>query len=83
MLEKLVLSRKRTTGEHQFRERELRDTYGDLVAKTSIPELTARQGAHSSHTPIHSFTGGKALALQVAYTDLLEELALGPKGAAA
>jgi len=83
VLEKLVLSRKRTTGEHQFRERELRDTYGDLVAKTSIPELTARQDAHSSHTPIHSFTGGKALALQVAYTDLLAELALGPKGAAA
>ncbi len=83
VLEKLVLSRKRKTGEHQFRERELRDTYGDLVAKTSIPELTARQDAHSSHTPIHSFTGGKALALQVAYTDLLAELALGTEGTAA
>lgn len=83
VLEKLVLSRKRKTGEHQFRERELRDTYGDLVAKTSIPELTARQDAHSSHTPIHSFTGGKALALQVAYTDLLAELALGPEGTTA
>lgn len=83
VLEKLVLSRKRTTGEHQFRERELRDTYGDLVAKTAIPELAARQDAHSSHTPIHSFTGGKALALQIAYTDLLAELALGAQGTAA
>lgn len=83
VLDKIVLSRKRATGEHQFRERELRDTYGDLVAKTAIPELTARQDAHSSHTPIHKFAGGKALALQVAYTDLLSELAIDAEGAAA
>ena len=76
VLEKIVLSRKRATGEHRFRESELRETYGELVAKTAIPELTARQDAHSTHTPIHRFTGGKALALQVAYTDLLSELVI-------
>lgn len=76
VLEKIVLSRKRVTGEHRFRESELRETYGELVAKTAIPELTARQDAHSTHTPIHRFTGGKALALQVAYTDLLSELVI-------
>ncbi|MCY1659224.1 AAA family ATPase [Dietzia sp. SL131] len=76
VLDKIVLSRRRATGEHQFRERELRDTYGDLVARTAIPELAARQDAHSTHTPIHEFAGGKSLALQVAYTDLLSELEL-------
>jgi cellulose biosynthesis protein BcsQ len=76
VLEKIVLSRKRATGEHRFRESELRETYGELVAKTAIPELTARQDAHSTHTPIHRFTGGKAFALQVAYTDLLSELVI-------
>ena len=83
VLDKIVLSRKRATGEHQFRERELRDTYGELVAKTAIPELTARQDAHSAHTPIHKFTGRKALALQVAYTDLLSEMAIDTEGNAA
>lgn len=83
VLHKIVLSRKRTTGEHKFRESELRETYGDLVAKTAIPELAARQDAHSTHTPIHKFAGGKALALQVAYTDLLSELAIDTQGTAA
>jgi len=82
-LDKIVLSRKRVTGEHRFRESELRDTYGELVAKTAIPELAARQDAHSTHTPIHKFSGGKALALQVAYTDLLSELPINAEGVAA
>lgn len=82
-LDKIVLSRKRVTGEHRFRESELRDTYGELVAKTAIPELAARQDAHSTHAPIHKFSGGKALALQVAYTDLLSELPINAEGAAA
>ncbi|AXY49583.1 cobyrinic acid a,c-diamide synthase [Rhodococcus ruber] len=61
----------------------MRDTYGDLVARTAIPELTARQDAHSTHTPIHKFSGGKALALQVAYTDLLSELSINTEGSVA
>ncbi|WP_072713717.1 ParA family protein [Rhodococcus rhodnii] len=74
VLDKIVLSRKRATGEHKFREEELRTTYGDLVARTAIPELAARQDAHSAQTPIHGFTGGKSLSLQIAYSDLLAEL---------
>lgn len=77
--DKIVLSRVRRTGEHNFRETELRRTYGELIARTRIPELAARQDAHSSHTPIHDFRGGKALSLQIAYTDLLEELHLTDK----
>ena len=79
VLEKIIIGRRRGTGEHAFREQELRAAYGDIVAKTVIPELSARQDAHSAHTPIHKFKGGKSLALQVAYTDLLAELSLFEK----
>ncbi|MCK8616359.1 ParA family protein [Gordonia sp. C13] len=77
--DKIIISRKRNTGEHTFREQELRAAYGDLVATTTIPELAARQDAHSAHTPIHKFRGGKSLALQLAYSDLLDELNLAAK----
>jgi chromosome partitioning protein len=81
--DKIVLSRKRAIGEHFYRENELRASYGALVAKTGIPELAARQDAHSLHTPIHKFSGGKAIALQIAYTDLLGELDIVKEGSAA
>ncbi|MYR09002.1 AAA family ATPase [Gordonia sp. SID5947] len=77
--DKIILSRRRNTGEHNYREQELREVYGELVAKTSVPELAARQDAHSAHTPIHSFRGGRAIALQLAYSDLLAELDLSEK----
>ncbi|GAB88144.1 ParA family protein [Gordonia rhizosphera] len=77
--DKIILSRRRNTGEHTYREQELREVYGDLVARTAIPELAARQDAHSAHTPIHEFRGGRAIALQLAYTDLLGELDLSVK----
>lgn len=77
--DKVVISRKRNTGEHTFREQELRAAYGDLVASTSIPELAARQDAHSAHTPIHKYRGGRSLALQLAYSDLIDELNLTAK----
>ena len=75
-LGKIIVSRRRNIGEHIYREDELRKDYGDLVARTVIPELGARQDAHSAEVPIHQFRGGKALSLQVAYTDLLDELAI-------
>ncbi|MEU3476221.1 ParA family protein [Rhodococcus sp. NPDC006774] len=75
-LEKIVLSKKRRTSEHQYREDELRAAYGELVARAGIPELAARQDAHSSHTPIHSYKGGRAIDLQVAYDALLKELSI-------
>ncbi|WP_299577428.1 AAA family ATPase [uncultured Williamsia sp.] len=80
VLDKVIISRARSLGEHKFREQELRDAYGDIVARTVIRDLGARQDAHSSQTPIHSFRGGKAIALQVAYTDLLAELSLIENG---
>jgi cellulose biosynthesis protein BcsQ len=75
-LAKIIVSRRRATGEHIDRERELREAYGDLVARTVIPDLGARQDAHSAETPMHKFRGGKSLSLQVAYNDLLDELGI-------
>ncbi|MEU4345441.1 AAA family ATPase [Nocardia sp. NPDC023852] len=84
----IVVSRRRNNGEHNFREEELRQAYGTigdgkggLVCRTVIPDLAARQDAHSATTPIHLFRGGKAIALQIAYTDLAAELGLIPIGA--
>lgn len=78
VLDKIVIGRRRNTGEHIAREAELRDAYGDTVARTMIPELAARQDAHSERKKIHDFRGGKAVALRVAYDDLLDELGLVP-----
>ncbi|MBF6138253.1 ParA family protein [Nocardia otitidiscaviarum] len=86
----IVVSRRRNVAEHNYRESELRTAYGTLgdgnrglVARTVIPDLAARQDAHSESKPMHLFRGGKALALQVAYTDLAKELGLLPNGASA
>lgn len=75
-LAKIIISRRQNKGEHIDRERELRDAYGDLVARTVIPDLGARQDAHSAEVPMHEFKGGRALSLQVAYDDLLDELGI-------
>ncbi|MGB6244619.1 ParA family protein [Gordonia sp. (in: high G+C Gram-positive bacteria)] len=72
--DKIVISRKRGTGEHTYRENELRTEFGELVAKTVIPDLATRQDAHSSRTPIHEYKGGTSIRLQVAYDDLLSEI---------
>jgi|SRR5271166_481524 len=75
-LTKIIISRRQNKGEHIDRERELRAAYGDLVAHTVIPDLGARQDAHSAEMPIHKYRGGKSLSLQVAYDDLLNELGI-------
>lgn len=72
--EKIVISKRRNTGEHDSRERELRDAYGDLVARAVIPAFTVRQDAHSAAAPIHTFKGSRVHALRSAYNDLLDEL---------
>lgn len=76
VIDKIVINRWRGVNEHRARETELREVFGPLVATTKIPELVARQDAHSARTPIHDWRGGRALSLQVAYDDLLTELAI-------
>lgn len=73
---KIIISRRQNKGEHIDRERELRAAYGGLVANTVIPDLGARQDAHSAEVPMHKYRGGRALSLQVAYDDLLDELGI-------
>ncbi|MFE3060370.1 ParA family protein [Nocardia sp. NPDC059239] len=78
----IVISKFKARGEHLSREPELREAYGTLgengglVARTKIQDLGAREDAHSESRPMHEFRGGKALSLQVAYTDLARELGL-------
>lgn len=77
----IVVSMHRGIGEHEFREGELRTAYGTYgsdgkVCRTVVPAYAARQDAHSARLPMHQFRGGKALSLQVAYTDLARELGL-------
>lgn len=74
VIDGIVINKRRANGEHEFREEELRKSYGDMVARTVIPDYVARQDAHSAQIPIHRHRGGKSLALQVAYDDLLAEL---------
>ena len=77
----IVVSMDRGIAEHNFRVNELREGYGvygqgGKVCRTVVPAYAARQDAHSARLPIHRFRGGKALSLQVAYTDLARELGL-------
>ncbi|WP_324191758.1 ParA family protein [Nocardia cyriacigeorgica] len=77
----IVVSMDRGIAEHNFRVNELRNNYGvygqgGKVCRTVIPAYAARQDAHSARLPMHRFRGGKALSLQVAYTDLAQELGL-------
>lgn len=71
----IVVTRREKTGEEDFREEELRDVYGDLVAKTVIPKRAAWKDANGRCEPIHGVTGNAgARALAGAFSDLLNEL---------
>jgi chromosome partitioning protein len=73
-LDKIIINLRDNNNEHVFREEELRTKFGDLVAKTTIPDLVARKNAHSVNMPIHEYRGRGNIPLQVAYDSLLEEL---------
>lgn len=74
-LKKIVINKRRhNVLEHEFRETELRDAFGPLVAKSVVPDLAARKNATSSNTPVHEYTGSKSAAIRVAYDGLVEEI---------
>ena len=73
-LDKIIINMRRHNGEHDFREIELREKFGSLVARTTIADLVARQNAHSANMPIHEYKGKGSISLHVAYTSLLDEL---------
>ncbi|MCV7256809.1 AAA family ATPase [Mycobacterium hackensackense] len=71
----IVITKRENNGEEEFREAEIRDVYGDLVAKTVIPKRAAWKDANGLATPIHSMRGSAgARALSTAFTDLFLEL---------
>lgn len=70
----IVVGRREPTAEQEYRESELREAYGHLVARTTIPKRAAWADAHGSGKPIYSFTSKGARSLQYAYTDLAAEL---------
>lgn len=63
--------------EQRFRENEIREAYGELVAKTMIPKRSAYPDSHGAGKPIHALSGSSAFSLQVAYDDLVVELGIG------
>jgi chromosome partitioning protein len=72
---KIVITKRENNNEQDFREDEIRDVYGPLVARTVIPKRAAWNDAHGMSKPIHTMAGNKgALTLSVAFTDLLDEL---------
>jgi chromosome partitioning protein len=70
----IVITRREITAEQDFREKEIRDVYQGLVAKTVIPKRTAWSDANGMATPIHAIRSSGARALSTAYSDLLKEI---------
>lgn len=66
----VVVNRYRRSGEQDFREAELRETYGDLVTPGHIPERAALAEAHASGRSVHMQQGEGARVL----ADRFEEL---------
>lgn len=74
ILNKIVINKRDNLLEHEFRETELRSAFGPLVATSVVPDLVARKNATSSNTPVHQYTGSKAVSFRVAYDGLVKEI---------
>lgn len=72
----IVIGRREHTDEQEFRENEMRTTYGELVARNVIPKRAAVADAHGLATPIHRMRGKGAFTVTAAYKDLFDELDL-------
>jgi hypothetical protein len=63
VIDKIVINRWRGHNEHRVRETELRNAFGDLVARTMIPELAAVSSLNSSHVDNPSTRNGNGFPL--------------------
>lgn len=79
----ILINRYRQSGEQEFREKEVRSAYGELVLPGHLPERTALASAHGDGRSIYSdrTDGGRALA--AAFDDLWHDLGKRRAGAAA
>lgn len=78
----IVITRREKNAEQDFREKELREAYGNLgvgdglVARTVTPKRAAWGDAHGIGASIYTLRGDGARSLQLAFTDLARELDL-------
>ncbi|ADG80861.1 Cobyrinic acid ac-diamide synthase OS=Tsukamurella paurometabola (strain ATCC 8368 / DSM / CCUG 35730 / CIP 100753 / JCM 10117 / KCTC 9821 / NBRC 16120/ NCIMB 702349 / NCTC 13040) OX=521096 GN=Tpau_4295 PE=4 SV=1 [Tsukamurella paurometabola] len=77
----IVITRREKNGEQDFRESELRESYGSLpdgglVARTVTPKRAAWGDAHGTGQSVFNLRGDGPMALQIAFTDLATELDL-------
>lgn len=70
----IVVNRYRRSGEQDYRESELRETYGDLVMPDHIPERSALAEAHAASRSIHKQTGEGARVLAACFDALYRTL---------
>jgi len=60
--------------EHQFRIKELRDMFGDLVLEPQLPERTSLQQAQGAAKPLHVWPGESAQELAADFDQLLDHI---------
>ena len=60
--------------EHQFRIKELRDRFGDLVLEPQLPERTSLQQAQGAAKPLHVWPGESAQELATDFDQLLDHI---------
>jgi len=60
--------------EHQFRIKELRDMFGDLVLEPQLPERTSLQQAQGAAKPLHVWPGESAQELATDFDQLLDHI---------
>lgn len=70
----IVVNRSRRTGEHAYRESELRAAYGELVLPGVIPERVAVADAAGRGVPIHDSAADGARAVAAVLDDLWADL---------
>jgi cellulose biosynthesis protein BcsQ len=60
--------------EHQFRIKELRDMFGELVLEPQLPERTSLQQAQGAAKPLHVWPGESAQELATDFDQLLDHI---------
>lgn len=71
----IVINRVKTQSmEHQFRVKELREMFGELVLDPQFPERTAMQQAQGAAKPLHMWPGESVQEMAAHFDDLLQQV---------
>lgn len=72
----IVINRARLkSAEHQYRIREMREIFGELVLETVFAERTAIQQAQGAAKPLHMWPGAATQEMAVQFDELLRKVA--------